>query len=207
MKKLFSILILSVLLAGCTEDDHVFIYDPVDPRLPQYSEEGANTAGAYVDGAVWVAAKYYLYHTSNDGVSEREELLFATNSEGTGTLMSISEGTISVGGDLDSRSVGFYLADYVLSDLEDLFSLNGKEIILDGENSFGQVSVNDLNSLIERQGKGKLFVRHVEWKDDDEVIISGTFGFDFDDDLNPTTVYSGRFDFEVDETDFIELFE
>ena len=41
------LLLLSICITSC--DTYEFNPDPIDPRLPSYSEEGKNTGGGYIN--------------------------------------------------------------------------------------------------------------------------------------------------------------
>lgn len=43
-------MLVVLFLTSC---DAVFVPDPVDPRLPKYTEDGNNVAGALVNGDLW----------------------------------------------------------------------------------------------------------------------------------------------------------
>ena len=54
-----------------------------------------------------------------------------------------------------------------------------------------------------RHGMGKLYIRDVFSKDgSDTYIISGTFGFDITPQGQNHTIYSGRFDFRINNSNF-----
>ncbi len=199
-------IILVLLLSSCySEDENTFIADPLDPRVPQYSEEGANTAGAYINEEPWVSRKSTLYSGFSSSPHTSGTMSFLTSPDSNGTLIAFQGASIYVGENQSrqSCSVGFFLKDFELFEPEDLFQLAGKRIELDGVESFGQVYYNsDFNSIGgDYSGSGILFVRRVA-RMGTHIEISGTFGFTTDQSNEDIDVFSGRFDYEVFEEQF-----
>ncbi len=49
-KRISLLLIGIVFLIAC---DNIFVPDPIDPRLPKYTEEGYETGGAFINDSLW----------------------------------------------------------------------------------------------------------------------------------------------------------
>jgi len=196
---------LSIVLVSCSLEDNTFIYDPFDPRLPQYSEEGANTAGALIDGSIWIAQKVFL--GINGGVKGSIGFYCCpADSVKSGTLVIIREGVLQKEDAEVPISVGFFL-EQSLKAPGDLSSLEGQEIILDGEENFGQVFLDQNNTRLDtlNKGVGVLHIRDIGTNESNEIYISGTFGFKLPNELAITEVFSGRFDYEVSLEQFREV--
>ena len=54
---------LVLMLISCKG---VFIDDPLDPRLPKYSESGNNVAGAFINNTTWRSIVRYTLTTVTD---------------------------------------------------------------------------------------------------------------------------------------------
>jgi hypothetical protein len=200
-----------LLLMSCTVNDSSFIHDPFDPRLPQYSEEGANTAAAVVDGGIWKSRKafnyglYGYYDTSGD---IRFNYYHPDSTDGIGTLIIFEKGVFQRDGVEQKLSIGFFI-DKTIQSPDDLNQLEGLEIQLDGLANFGQAFLNSdypqVDSL--HKGIGKLIIRDIGINETDNIYISGTFGFKMPEESTIREVYSGRFDYEVGDENFFELIE
>src|ERR1035437_9240366 len=47
--------------------ESIFVFDPIDPRLPKYTENGNNTSGAFMNKDVWRSIeKYSFLSVSNE---------------------------------------------------------------------------------------------------------------------------------------------
>ena len=201
--------LLCITLFGCDVNDSSFIYDPADPRLPQYSEEGANTAGAIVDGSAWKSRKVFnyslngYYNTSGD---IRINYFNPDSTFGTGTLLIFEQGVLDRDGAEITLSVGFFL-NQTLRSPDDLAELEGREISLDGDLNYGQVFINSQYPRVDslNRGEGRLFIREVGINDSNDIYIAGTFGFELPPESEIRQVFSGRFDYEVQDDNFFEL--
>ncbi len=185
---------LGIFLCACVSE---FRPEVIDPRLPDYSEEGLNTAGAYVDGFPWNARRklsYFFIFPS--GISGDGDIYIYRSDSTNDNLLAFEFGKQTIG-ELERR---FYLSIYIPSDF---LALKDQTILLDGKSNYGQLfldpshrtAISGPDTL--HKGKGQLHIRYVEiMPDPDSVIVSGTFGFDVQIDSTMHTVHSGRFDYK-----------
>lgn len=196
---------LLILSACYVDDQNTFVSDPFDPRVPQYTEEGANTAGAYVDDEPWVIRKNTIYSGFDPSGYTSGTLSFLTASDSSGTFIAFRGGDILRGEGLSDQncSVGFFLGNILLMDRTDLVQLNGQRIDPDGIENFGQVVFsNDFHEIGgDLKGTGILFIRNIN-RMETHYEISGTFGFTVNQGEGEINVFSGRFDYEVFDEQF-----
>lgn len=200
-----------VLLASC---DSIFVPDPIDPRLPKYTEKGNNVAGAYIDGMIWESEEevvsipfLHLYTVDKpylDVWKEKDSIRMQFNG-------SLAE---------EEARVEFYLTGLGISEFNDLPKLEGQKIQLDGVVNAGYFYKKGANAGVQKgatvvKGVGQLYFRNVSpivtMTDSDReetrtVIISGTFGFTVKGpDGKEIKVASGRFDYKFREGDNVEV--
>lgn len=192
-------LILSVLALFSCESE--FVKDPIDPRLPKYTEVGNNVAGAFINQNTW-----------------RSEVMCDFS---VGGIIAVNEPYITVNKGNDSTNIQFFgkfkgdhmeivfnLKGLKLGSFKDLKLLKDKKIELDGKRNFGLYYNESVASKIPISLKGEtgqLYFRNVSLKDSSSAVISGTFGFAYTDSANATTKVSyGRFDYKIrNDEDFI----
>jgi len=195
MKKysILPVLVMFLLLSSCSEDynlnDSVFIEDVNNPGLPEYSEWGYNTFGAYIDRSTFVSNSTDLpakIIVNNDTLSLR---LKGTWKDSNLTLK------ISF--------VGYALADY-----PDLVSLNDSTIDLTTNKCIISMTTQDGTQLL-KVFDGKINFKRVQKLYVDNVltesIMSGTFNFKTFIDGEPIAVSAGRFDLGFDYDNFYKL--
>lgn len=198
MKTVKTYIILLLVLTSCyVDDESSFISDPFDPRMPQYSEEGANTAGAYINNYPWVARKRIISSIFSSRPNAVGTMSIFDSLATNGTFMAFQGGDIFINESAVNCSVGLFLGGINLSSQDDLFQLEGNVIELDGDVSFGQLIFdNNFDSInYDQVGVGTLYIRRVE-RVDSHVELSGTFGFSIISD-EEHSVFSGRFDYKV----------
>ncbi len=210
--KYYSLLFIPVLtcfLASCVSD---FRPEVIDPRLPDYSEEGLNTAGAYIDGMPWTSKrKLSFFFVFPSGISGEGDIYVYHSEDSLNNLLAFEFGKQTLGEYEKPVSVGFQLNGYGIVEPDDLFDLKDRTIVLDGESNYGQLFLNPISRTAQsgpdtiHRGTGLLHVRNVQYLSKDSIIISGTFGFDVEIDSVMHTVHSGRFDYTISEGE-IELF-
>jgi len=202
MKKFYFIkisavlVILFLILNGC---DGIFVPDPIDPRIPKYTEDGNNIAGAYINDNIWesVVRIGFPYSYNQPFITVWQEsdslvLRFSGNTAG------------------ENSSVEFHLTGLNISKFEDLITLDGHKIQLDGIKNAGFYIENYTPTSYANKGIGQIYFRHVSIRDSNDsaegqaskkIIISGTFGFSFNDSNGKTIkVSSGRFDYKITES-------
>ncbi|MGD1894811.1 MAG: hypothetical protein ACFB15_29980 [Cyclobacteriaceae bacterium] len=193
MKLTWAIIILGVLTSCGGE----FIPDPLDPRLPRYSEEGKNTAGCFINSEVWqaIGEAYSLANSRNQYL----QITFTTDNNTIG---------INIGGyqgkSVDSLNTYVELAfiiDNRDTKIQSINELEGRTFVLDGDQSFGRIiDSRDFFQYDICRGAGQLHIRYASAVPDtnDEYIIAGTFSFSVDQPTCRTAdVRSGRFDYRV----------
>ncbi|HKL03618.1 MAG TPA: hypothetical protein VJ911_08080 [Cryomorphaceae bacterium] len=175
----------ALLLFAC---DPFYDADPVDPRLPVYSEKGENRAGAYINGYAWNSGGGYtdfqMYYRSDQNATEI-----------TFPIASLNSGTNDV--DPTAR-ISFFLNRNLRQEFMQNTQFQPLEIILDGIENYAELEITSSSEILNCSGgEGKFFIRHVS-QNASYWIISGTFGFDINTECGVHTVYQGRFDFRVD---------
>ncbi|HEY4788411.1 MAG TPA: hypothetical protein VIH57_20305 [Bacteroidales bacterium] len=200
MKRYFLIFLTIVFVfAGCKKETElqksVFINDPENPDLPEYSEWGYNTFGAYYDRVPFI---------SND--NEVPAKVIVTNNVMSFALTGQKGGnTYYYGNDYGSMSITFKISGFLPQDYNQLITLN--DTILDLKNSAYQVVVSmDTNQYTATILSGQLQFKRVQNLLVDtkqvEVILSGYFDFKALIKNSPITVSSGRFDVGIDTDNF-----
>jgi hypothetical protein len=195
MKKytILAIMLLGLLLGGCTQDfrleNSIFIEDMNNPGLPEYSEWGYNSFGAYVD---------------------RE--IFASNSVELPAKIIITKDTFNflLKGVLNKNvtTLRFSIIGYAPAAYPGLITLNDSTFDLTGKNCL--VTLTDKFSTTRLQVfEGKLVFKRVQKLNVDktmtESILSGTFNFKTFDNGEPIAVTNGRFDVGVGDDNFFKF--
>jgi hypothetical protein len=176
-----------LLVDGCS----IWVSDPIDPRLPKYTETGNNVAGALVNGRLWKAAlNCELIILCDNGVR--------FESMQNGSLAVIFDGEM----DNEGRAVSFSfnLSSQAFASTADKLFLNDKKFAIDG--IFNSVTVNDTHRpcITNGIGQGQIYFKRVALAEDSNAIIySGTFGFNIpgSSGCESYAVHYGRFDFAV----------
>jgi len=208
MKSLIAYTVCLLALSSCyVEDENTFVSDPFDPRVPQYTEEGANTAGSYINGEPWVCKKRTVSSIFSPTPTTVGTMTLYHSSEPQGTFIAFQQGDILQEASDQSCSVGFFLSGVDLNGPNGINQLENKRIELDGAENFGRIARRNNFQEIDNgeKGVGILYVRRVDRFGANHLFISGTFGFSFTEDDQETTVFSGRFDYEVFPEQFQEF--
>jgi hypothetical protein len=193
MKKLkFNLYSIAAIICSCLYGcEPIYIIDPIDPRLPKYTEEGYDVAGAFINDKFWKSAiesggSIYYPSPSNDpqvySYNESDSLI------------------IQFGGKYEDgryQSILFSLSGFGIVSREKWVTLNDKKIVLDGVTNFatlGYVSQDYCTTL----GTGQLYFRRVSYNQlSNSVTFSGTFSFTQQDDSCGNYIITyGRFDFD-----------
>lgn len=166
--------------------------DPIDPRLPRYSEEGLKAAGAFVNGVRWRAVQ---------GVS-----FLGGTSQNMNVYRDSSQIRLTIDGRMSGSpflGIEFYL-DNTDGDLDRTDALGGRTFSLDGPH---YATVRDQEYRVDDSSRcpsraGQLYVKHLErvvGESSVDYILSGTFSFVVDaDSCTQYEVTFGRFDYRVD---------
>lgn len=177
------ILILLLLLISC---DGIFIPDPIDPRLPMYTETGNNAAGAIINDQIW------------KGVVEKS-LFFVSGAPQVNLYDEGDSLVIQFSGIRNNQAeiIKFHIEGIQINALLNLTTLDNTKIILNGIDNFG--AIENLNTLCNSSGGiGQLYLRRITVTEENSIIISGTFGFTINgSSCGNIDVSYGRFDYVV----------
>lgn len=196
------LLLILLLLSGCGE---VYIPDPVELRIPKYTEDGNQVAGAIINGESWktaydcgfLAGCYFPLQISSFPNADSLVLVFHG---------SLQEG-LNRGKSLDIK---FVLKNQTIEDFWDLLQLKDSLFVVDSNSVL--VGIGDLNPSFDDStvqticNKGQILFRKAEHIAGDEnsapsIILAGTFGLECDQNGELTTVYKGRFDFSLENSE------
>ncbi len=182
------LVVICLFLIAC---DGVFVPDPIDPRVPKYTEEGNNVAGAFIDDDIWKSIVTVGFPYVYDGP------IIKVWQENDSLLLRFSGSTSG-----ESTSIEFHLTGLNITKFDDLLTLDGKKIQLDGFQNSGYYIENYTPSTYDNRGIGQIYFRNVCRKEESSIIIlSGTFGFSISDLSGyEMKVTSGRFDYRIGES-------
>lgn len=175
-------MIYILLCSSSCEKEH-FTHDPFDPRLPVYSQDGSNSAGAFFNDQIW-----------------RTKFSFSGESRGT---------NLDIESDLQQNSLTFtldgsyqdekYPIQFVfnqisLSNFEEVATLEGKTLELNCpldkiDFAFNSSDVECVN--------GQIFFHKIISVSEREKIVAGTFSFDIFWDDQFIEARHGRFDYTL----------
>jgi hypothetical protein len=195
MKKLSCInkLLVLVIALAAIACNGIFVPDPIDPRLPKYTESGNNVAGAFVNNKVWESTVtwglYDFFDTPEFYVWPEKDSVVIRFSGNTGD---------------ESAYIEFHLKDWNIADFEDISKLSGLKIELDGnENSAYYIEGSNYPEAYKYKGIGQFYPKNIQLNDSlTSATISGTFGFTVTDSVGVNTkVTYGRFDYRISKED------
>lgn len=187
---------ISLALTGCNEE---FTGDIFDPRLPEYSENGSDHAGAYVNNEPWRAFPRYSFKGSGDLP------YFRFDSIADAYILDFPQGNMITpsGAHGEVMNLRFILSAQAFSSVIDgtveyplVIALSGEEARV--ELNRGMASRGSDSSETCLSDHGLIHIREVRTstlEDRQRVLIAGTFGFDIEDTCGTYEVRSGRFDF------------
>lgn len=169
--------------------DGIFVPDPIDPRLPKYTESGNNVAGAFVNNQVWESTVTWgLY----DYFDTPEFYVWPEKDSVVIRFMGKTGG--------ESTNIEFHLKDWDIADFRDISKLSGSKIELDGHKNSAYYVKGGYNSgAYKNKGIGQFYPKNIQLNDSlTSAVFSGTFGFLVTDSLgNKTKVSYGRFDYRL----------
>jgi hypothetical protein len=184
MKSKLSLLVIGILF-GC--QGSVLVPDPVDPRLPMYTERGNNVAGAFINGDVWISQ---VENHIDGGRSYEPEFVIYKDADSA---------TLVFSGLLSNQvytEIKFDLKNFNENSVTDLTVLSQTLFALDGVAGSGEVDPLIYDSSDSCRFYGQIIFKSVRKVDDRFVIISGTFGLFTGNGCTSAVTY-GRFDFEL----------
>ncbi len=187
-KYLFGIKLLLIgICFSASSCEPIYIPDPIDPRLPKYTDDGNNVAGAFINDNLWRSE----YFPSWFGPNNEPEIRYFSNRD------SIS---ITFIGAVDEPNyygdISFGFRGFGVTSLAELVELNETKIELDGITSTANAY---RSSDCVAPGIGQLYFRSMTFNaETGHLTLSGTFGFNQEDPAcgNISVTY-GRFDFAV----------
>jgi len=190
-------MLVVLFLTSC---DAVFVPDPVDPRLPKYTEDGNNVAGALVNGDLWHNLLHKFFFTSYYWLQ--------IETYQPDSLIMFFEGSIQE----ESVTFEFHLKGFQVFSFNDLSNLHNKKIFLDGtiqKALYKKWDAEMHTTSAFDNGTGQLYVKNVAFYDNStKAIISGTFGFTVTDSLGlPIEISYGRFDYKVSDSSNFGYYE
>lgn len=199
--------IIALFFLTLVSCESVFIPDPIDPRLPKYTERGVNTAGAFVNQYVWKSVAEYGYDLGYFFGSPNKDFPFMKVFNIKDSIVLQFDGQIMKGQKvLTNSSITFHLRDLNIHSFSDLITLKNRKIQLDGVRNFGAFTRSDFYDpnyyppCSATAGIGQIYFRNVIMNDSlNRAIISGTFGFTItNSNCGTTEVSYGRFDSRFD---------
>jgi hypothetical protein len=192
-----AIYFLLTLAAISCKKEAVFRADPVDDRLPEYSQEGRNIAGALINDQAWRSEFLNLYSISYN------PLRIYSSTGGDSTIFEFSGRYFSpIYQPMAFRAI---IKGLRMSNIDSLGILSGKTFVLDADSAYW---LYDDTSYVfsSSKGKGRLSILHVQPNKNvfynengilrNPYIVAGTFEITFSGPVN-YNVTDGRFDMQV----------
>ncbi|TKG91163.1 hypothetical protein EYV94_22420 [Puteibacter caeruleilacunae] len=187
--KEYSYIVRLILVVSCfalVACEGIFIPDPIDPRIPKYTETGNDVAGALINDEIWESVRSFSFpnYTQVSTIHiwpEKDSL------------------EVCFFGETNSRSacIGFHLTDLGIQSFNDLKKLEGEKVSLDGEENLGYYFEDGVGG--NQYGTGQVYFKQVLPKEDSGIILSGTFGFTITNGAHKgMNVLYGRFDYYID---------
>lgn len=169
----------------------VFILDPIEPRLPKYTENGYDVAGAFINNEIWSSVVFYGFLKTSD-----KPYIIVSAIKDSLTICFDGENNYQ------NNIIEFHLVGLNIRKFDDLTLLKNKKIQLDGVKNMGVFRKNYLPYSPNSEGTGgigQIYIKQVAFNDLlDNVILSGTFGFAINNSASGTTEVSyGRFDYTI----------
>lgn len=181
--------VIVLLALGC---EPIYIPDPIDPRLPKYTQSGNNVAGALINDTLWESRFYSDPFITVDQptvayTKDRDTLVF--------TLLG------KMDNDPYSTFISFGMRHTGVFNLQSMTQLNDTKYPLGtAENGARYGSA----ACMQTAGSGQLYCRSVKYDEENHYItLSGTFSFTISDPLCGDKVATyGRFDFRISSIQF-----
>jgi len=181
------LVVIFLLVIAC---NGIFIPDPIDPRIPKYTEDGNNVAGAFINDNIWESIVKIGFP------SVYNEPFITASQEKDSLVLKFFGNTLG-----ESSSIDFHLTGLNITSFGELVVLKGQKIQLDGIKYTGYYIENYNPASYNNRGIGQIYFKNVRFESlSSKIILSGTFGFSIND-LNGKVikVSSGRFDYGITE--------
>jgi len=170
----------AIILCSCEKG--IFLMDPVDPQIIQYTEDGNDAAGALINGELW---KSVLSENLFGGFSYNPRVISLVDDD---SLIIIFEGYIERSDDdLEFVKMEFYLGGISIESTDKLIELDNRIFEFDGQKHVGLVDSDVINPGLSYDGQ--IYFRKVT-KDH----FCGTFSIKMG---TSTIVTYGRFDYKM----------
>lgn len=195
-----ALILFASIFASCDYSER----DITDPRLPRYTEHGANIAGCIINEKVWFDPCYFGFfniYTTCDG------LTVAYDTTLNYTEMRFRGGYYTSGfEELEMVNLVFTLPGKEITNVYGLLTLIRSELPIDGSSVSADLNSNGESILKCGESgysqNGKIFFRS---SGSNQKAFAGTFGFSTSSDCGKYDVFHGRFDYDVARVDFISL--
>jgi hypothetical protein len=198
--RFYLLLICCLLLAvqSCTTYD----LDPFDPRLPQYSNRGADVAGAYFNGGIWT--QFCTLSPWNDDCNAI--YVFYDSIQNASLITIPGKLTYDVSGNNVNTNIdiGFVFPDRNIDGMESLDELP-EQVTLNGEIAYPTLIYSFNDGPVQCQNgfvsEGNLHIHRLYGIPADQPrgpkeIMAGTFGFRLESECWSFLVEQGRYDFD-----------
>lgn len=196
-KNLFLIILIASIITSCSKEteltDSIYVADQEDPNLPAYTEWGYNTFGV-----IW-ERKYFTYSTSeiplkitknNDSISFLFQGINSTNYEYMGLRFTYIDGHIN--DYLDFLSYQDHSVNFIYDTVK-------VELL---QQNMEPKTLNILDGTLHFKRAQTLFI---DDREEEQIILSGTFSLKFLDNAIPESMTGGRFDFGINDDIFYDL--
>jgi hypothetical protein len=164
--------------------------DPIDPRLPKFTDSGNDAAGALINDMPWVAVRNTSFVSQTTGILDIDRTY-----DDPSLVLTVDNGWWKKSTSDSTRvTIRFVLHSFLPNTEMDLNDMDGRTFVLDGTTDYGEIVFEDLGQ-ISSQGVGQLIVHKAEVKMEDGILkhhIVATFAFDTP---LPAAVNYGRLDY------------
>ncbi|MEO5976725.1 MAG: hypothetical protein ABIS36_11540 [Chryseolinea sp.] len=175
-----------LVLLSAMSCEPLYIPDPIDPRLPKYTESGNNVAGALINDQLWKSDIEYGWF----GGFYEPDVYYIVN--GDSLVIDFRGGM----GENDYINISFALKGARVTNLGSMLNLAGEKFQLgNGDNTVSIARDSSCNQM----GTGQVYFRSVKYDSVNQIItLSGTFGFNIVDSVcGDVDVTYGRFDVRI----------
>lgn len=201
----FLLLASAFILFGCAEENDlgksVFKFDPNEQGLPEYSEWGYNTFGAYFDRQVFISNEQRV--PAKVFVKGDTTSLFLSGQKGV-AVSYYYDGEYHIENPVD-MTITFELLGFSPKKYTDLIALDDSLFNFEDSNCRLKITI-DTNQYTIQPFEGQIFFKRVQsLRVDDETveaIVSGYFDFKVLIDGTPVTISEGRFDLGIGNENF-----